>query len=88
MSAYTNLEYESAKIIQRFFHRYVAYHQHLAYDNQWYYQSDRYDTWQYDDERYCDEQYCEDPYASNGMFTLRNGNSTDDWETYIDDVYG
>lgn len=73
----------AAKIIQRYYHNYVkeqpyegfaSYHEYREYCNE---ARDYYDYNHYEERDYDDE----------GMFSLHNGDYTDDWETYIDDVY-
>lgn len=89
MQSIDNSRTMAAKTIQRFYHNYVkeqsykgfaSYHDYREYCNEireydetndWYYGND------YDNDNDRDE----------GMFSLRNGDYTDDWETYIDDVY-
>lgn len=46
------------------------------------YECDRY--WSLDDRW---DRFERDNDSDDGMYSLRNGGSTDDWETYIDNVY-
>jgi hypothetical protein len=79
----------AALTIQKFYRTYIKEQDYSSYGHQ-----PAYDCDDYDFERDYNPDYeyharYPDPYndSDDGMYSLLNGGSTDDWETYIDNVY-